>query len=414
MMLIVATLTLVLAMAGETALAAGTEVPAWVAEANNAFAADLYAKLATEKGNLFFSPNSIEIALAMTSAGARGKTYDEMAKVLRLPQWREAEGLPYRNLNHQVLGAFLKELNAEKGPDGKPRGYQLSVANALWGQKGEPFLPEFLKLLKDNYGAGLSDVDFIKDTEGARKTINTWVEKETRDKIKDLIQPGVLGRDTRLVLTNAIYFKGNWAEQFKKEATKDEPFHLAADKEVKAPLMNRTGEYGYFEDEALQGLRLPYVGDELSMVILLPKKVGGLADLEKSLTLENLNAWMKKPRTRKVVVSIPKFKTTAEFELSKTLSAMGMPTAFTGNADFSGMSSEKGLLISKVIHKAFVDVNEEGTEAAAATAVVIARMSAVSEPPPPVFKADHPFLFLIRHEKTGAILFMGRVADPTK
>jgi serpin B len=391
---------------------------------SNAFAANLYAKLAAEKGNLFFSPFSIDVALAMTSAGARGKTYDEMAKVLDFPLMTETEHDPYRTRLHQNLGAFLKDLNAEKGADGKPRGYQLSVANALWGQKGEPFLPEFLKVLKDNYGAGLSDVDFRSDVEGARKTINTWVEKETKDKIKDLLKPGILDpRLTVLVLTNAIYFKGNWADQFKKEDTKDEPFHLAADQEVKAPLMHRTGQYGYFEEEMIQGLKLPYAGNELSMVILMPKKVSwtfegkttdALSDLEKELTAAKLEAWTKKLRTQKVIVTIPKFKTTAEFELSATLSAMGMKEAFTMAADFSGMNGKKDLFISAVVHKAFVDVNEEGTEAAAATAVIMGRGAAVAAPPPAVFKADHPFLFLIRHEKSGAILFMGRIVDPTK
>jgi serpin B len=391
---------------------------------SNAFAANLYAKLAAEKGNLFFSPFSIDVALAMTSAGARGKTYDEMAKVLDFPLMTETEHDPYRTRLHQNLGAFLKDLNAEKGPDGKPRGYQLSVANALWGQKGFSFLPEFTKVLKDNYGAGLSDVDFKADTEGARKTINAWVERETRDKIKDLFKPGILKTTTRLVLANAIYFKGNWAEQFKKDATKDEPFHLSADKNVQAPLMNRTGEYGYFEEEMIQGLKLPYAGNELSMVILMPKKVAwnfegkitdALPDLEKELTAAKLEAWMKKFNTQKVIVTIPKFKTTAEFELSSTLSAMGMKDAFTNAADLSGMNGDTNLYIQAVVHKAFVDVNEEGTEAAAATGVAVGLKSAMPAPRPiPVFRADHPFLFLIRHEKTGAILFMGRIVDPTK
>jgi serpin B len=393
-------------------------VPEWVAAANNAFAADLYAKLAGAEGNLFFSPNSIEVALAMTMAGARGKTYDEIKTVLHLSM--EETIAPDI---HGGFGAFLKDLNAEKGTDGKPRGYQLSVANALWGQKGEPFLPEFLKVLKDNYGAGLSELDFASDSDGARKTINAWVEKATQDKIKDLLKAPLPSRDTKLVLTNAIYFKGTWAEPFKKEATKDAAFHLSPDKDVQAPMMNRTGQYGYMEEEMFQGLKLPYVGNELSMVILLPRRVAyvfegqttsGLATLEKEATAANLAAWMGKFRKQKVVVSIPKFKTTAEFQLADTLKSMGMVDAFGGAADFSGMNGKKDLFISAVVHKAFVDVNEEGTEAAAATAVVMNRMAAMPADEPKVFRADHPFLFLIRHEKTGAILFMGRVADPTK
>jgi serpin B len=399
----------------------------------NDFAISLYAKLAAEeKGNLFFSPFSLETALAMTSAGARGQTFNQMEEVLHLPAQEQRKSDPWHTYVHQVFGAFLKDVNAEKGPDGKPRGYQLSAANALWGQKGEPFVPDFLAVLKNNYGAGLSDVDFVGDTEGARKAINAWVEKETRDKIKDLLKPGVLDTRTRLVLTNAIYFKGDWAAQFKKEDTKDAPFQVAAKAPGGAsnamfapkvvPMMNRTDDFGYMEEEMFQGLKLPYVGDELSMVIFLPRRAtttfegkttDALADLEKEMTPANLAAWLKKFRTRKVAVSMPRFKTTGEFELSRTLAAMGMKDAFTGDADFSGMTGKKDLFISAVVHKAFVDVNEEGTEAAAATAVVMAR-GGLSVLSPPVFKADHPFLFLIRHEKTGAILFMGRLADPTK
>jgi len=401
-------------------LAAAKAAPEWVAAANNGFAADLYARLAAEKGNLFFSPNSIETALTMTYAGARGSTAAEMAKVLRLPAAESpgarAGGPPPAGPAdiHAAMAAFLADLNAEKGPDGKPRGYQLSVANALWGQKGEPFLPDFLGLLKTSYSAGLTDLDFAKDAEAARKTINTWVEKQTRDKIKDLIKAGVLDRDTRLVLTNAIYFKGDWAEKFKKDATKDAEFRTGEPEAKVAPpvpMMNRTGDYAYTEDDSLQAVKLPYGGNELSMVVLLPKKVDGLAAVEKSLTPQNLAKWMPQGQ-RKVVLSLPKFKLTCEFELSKTLAAMGMADAFSDKADFSGMNGKHDLLISNVIHKAFVDVNEEGTEAAAATAVAVGLMSVVVEPPPVVFKADHPFIFLIRHEKTGAILFLGRVANP--
>jgi len=222
--------------------AAVRAVPDWVAAANNAFAADLYAKVAAaQKGNLFFSPNSIETALTMTYAGARGNTAAEMAKVLRLPVAGAAAASGSRTADvspadvHAAMAAFLKDVNAEKGPDGKPRGYQLSVANALWGQKGEPFLPDFLGLLATGYGAGLSDLDFVKDTEGARKTINAWVEKQTREKIKDLLKPGVIKPITVLVLTNAIYFKGDWAAQFKKDATKDAPFRLTAAQSEQTP-----------------------------------------------------------------------------------------------------------------------------------------------------------------------------------
>ena len=421
--LLLATATcLAVAPEGAAKPPAAPENTALVAAANNAFAADLYGKLAAKEGNLFFSPNSIETALVMTYAGARGRTSDQMAQVLHLPrgngtaeQIAAVLHMPAKNGSiHSAFSAFLKELTAEKGPDGKPRGYQLSVANALWRQKGFTFLPAFLDLVKTNYGAGLNDVDFAKDTEGARKIINTWVEKETRDKIKDLIKPGILDpRATVLVLTNAIYFKGDWAAKFKKVDTEDKPFHLSADKTVTVPMMNREGKYGYMEDESFQALRLPYTGDDLAMIVLLPKKVDGLGKIEKSLTAENLAKWLSKMQTQKVLVAIPKFKTTAEFELKDTLAAMGMSDAFSGDVDFSGMDGKKDLSISNVIHKAFVDVNEEGTEAAAATAVIVGRSNG-GHSSTPVFRADHPFIFLIRHEASGAILFMGRLADPTK
>jgi serpin B len=382
-----------------------------VAGANNAFAADLYGRLAATEGNLFFSPNSIETALTMTYAGARGNTADEMAKVLHLSAIGADAGNPAEL--HKTFGAFLRDLNAPNGPDGKPRGYQLSVANALWGQKGHNFLQDFLGLVNTSYGAALTDLDFANNAEAARVTINTWVEKQTQQKIQNLIAKGVLDGRTRLVLTNAIYFKGDWTSQFKKDATKDARFNVTADKTVTAPMMNRTGDYAYAEDAALQVLKMPYVGNEVSMVVLLPKRVDGLADLQKRLTAENLEMWGRGNRSQKVVLTMPKFKLTAQFELAKTLAAMGMTDAFSGGkADFSGIDGQHYLYISNVIHKAYVDVNEEGTEAAAATAIGMRTMGAALPPRQIVFKADHPFLFLIRHEKSGAILFMGRVSTP--
>ena len=381
---------------------------ALVAAANNAFAADLYQKLAAAEGNLFFSPNSVETALVMTYAGARDRTAEQMAAVLHLPA--KDAGV------HAAFGAFLKDLNAEKGPDGKPRGYQLSVANALWGQDGYGFLPEFMKTVKTNYGAGLSEVDFVKDTEGARRTINTWAEKETRDKIKDLIKPGVLKDDTKLVLTNAIYFKSQWASTyFAKENTKDEPFYPKPDTKITVPMMHAWGEFPYAAGDAFQAVKTDYRGHELAMIVLLPKKVDGMAALEKSLTPDLIKG-LKWTQNDVVDLSLPKFKMTEEFELAPTLAVMGMADAFSVSAaDFSGMTGRRELFISNVIHKAFVDVNEEGTEAAAATAVAVSPSAMVmpeAPKPPIVFKADHPFLFLIRHEKSGAILFMGRVANP--
>jgi serpin B len=364
---------------------------------NNAFAVDLYGKLRTGDGNLFFSPESISTALAMTYAGARTQTAEQMAKTLHFT-------LPQERL-HPALGALMADLNS----GGKKRGYQLSVANALWGQKGHDFLPAFLTLLKDDYGAEMHEVDFLRDTEGARQTINSWVEKQTQDKIKDLIARDVLPPETQLVLTNAIYFKGDWNTQFKKDATRDAPFQVSAREKVNVPLMNQTGDFPYFEGESFQALEMPYVGKDLSMVVLLPKKADGLADLEKTLSTDKLADWLAKLHTDEVVVALPKFKLTSQFSLKDTLSAMGMVDAFTDSADFSGIDGNKNLFISAVIHKAFVDVNEEGTEAAAATAVIAQPTAARINP---VFRADHPFLFLIRDKRSGSILFLGRVVNP--
>ncbi len=376
-----------------------------VAKNNNQFALDLYAHLRGADGNLFFSPYSISTALAMTRAGASGDTAAEMDKTLHFT-------LPEVQLQ-AVFGALVKEVNGD--PTDAKRGYQLSTANALWGQKGFPFKTDFLKLVNNNYGAGLNEVDFKTAAEQARGTINAWVEKETRDKIKDLLHQGDLTPDTRLVLTNAIYFKGDWTNPFKKEQTKDEPFHLTADKKADAPLMHQTGEYNYLDGGSFQALELPYSGNNLTMVVLLPKKVDGMADFDKDFTADKLADWIGKLRKQKVIVTLPKFKTTQRVQLAPTLSEMGMKKAFTSAADFSGMGGGPGdLLISGVIHKAFVDVNEEGTEAAAATAVVIRALAAVRPEPPPVFRADHPFVFLIRDTRSGSILFMGRLVDPAK
>jgi serpin B len=364
---------------------------------NNTFALDLYAMLREREGNLFFSPASISTALAMTYAGARGQTADEMAKTLHFTLGQDRL--------HPALGALLRDLG---GAD-KKRGYQLSIANALWAQKGHPFLTSFLKLNKDNYGAGVREVDFKRATEVARQAINRWVEKQTQDKIKELLKKGVLDSDTRLVLTNAIYFKGDWASQFKKDRTRQAPFQVTASKKVDAPLMSQSGKFNYLEGEGFQALEMLYAGKDLSMVILLPKKVDGLADLEKKLTAERLAGWLKKLRREEVTVTLPRFKVTSEFSLKHTLSSMGMPTAFTGRADFSGMDGERDLFLSAVVHKAFVDVNEQGTEAAAATGVVVTTLSARIHPD---FRADHPFVFLIRDRRSDTILFLGRLANP--
>jgi serpin B len=381
----------------------GTEA---VVEGNSELAFDLYAKLKDDPkikkdgGNLFFSPYSISTALATTWAGARGRTEKQMAEVLHFT-------LPQTQL-HKAFGSLEKKLN-EAGEEGR---YQLSVANALWGQAGYNFLAEFLELTERSYGAGLREVDFVTQAEKVRLIINAWVEEKTQEKIKDLIKPGVLDRLTRLVLTNAIYFKGDWANQFDKKQTRDEPFNLNRHKQVKVPMMHIKDKFKYWADDRLQVLQLPYEGEELSMVILLPVKADGLAEMEKTLTSENLEKWLKGLRKQEVMVSLPKFKMTTDFELSEYLKKMGMPDAFSGDADFSGMTGDRSLFISNVIHKAFVTVDEEGTEAAAATAVTMRTTSVPA--PPKLFRADHPFIFIIKDNRSESILFLGRVMNPEK
>jgi len=406
---LLAVMVLVSAVAAQTQTGNGE---AMVAEGNNKFALALYDKLRAEKGNLFFSPYSISTALAMTYAGARGQTESQMAKVLHFPAGANegTESSPMvmdRRQFASTFGEIIKDLN-ERGRKG---AYTLSVANALWGQKGYGFLKEFLELVKANYGGRLSEVDFVGATEASRKTINAWVEKQTKEKIKDLIPPGVLDSMTRLVLTNAIYFKGNWARQFKKNETKDAPFSLADGRKIEAPMMNQTGQFGYMETETFQGLELPYVEDELSMIVLLPKQFNGLPEFEKTLTAENLSQWLAKLYRCEVVVCVPKFKATSQFSLASVLASMGMKDAFSQDADFSGMDGKKDLFISAVIHKAYVDVNEEGTEAAAATGVTM-KLTSFGPSETPVFRADHPFLFLIRDNHSASILFLGRVVNP--
>ncbi|MBN1805663.1 MAG: serpin family protein [Sedimentisphaerales bacterium] len=380
---------------------------------NNEFAFALYSKLSGEEGNLFFSPYSISTALAMTYCGARGRTESQMSAVLHYPFFAKpgpetsSTLVPDRQKFASVFGGIISDLN-ERGEKG---GYELRVANALWGQKNYGFLEEYLGLIERNYDGRLNEVDFVRAAETARKTINKWVEKKTNNKIKDLIAKGVLDSMTRLVLTNAIYFKGNWARQFEKEKTEEAPFTLADGKKVDAAMMNQKAEFGYMETSSFQVLELPYVDDDLSMIIFLPKEYDGLSEFEKTITVENISKWLSKLRKRETIVSVPKFKMTSHFSLASVLESMGMTDAFSGTADFSGINGQRNLFISAVIHKAYVDVNEEGTEAAAATAVTM-KLTSIGPSRTPVFRADHPFMFLIRDNHSGSILFIGRVMNP--
>jgi serpin B len=411
-----ATLVMVAALASVAFLGAGVAAPpvknqelnelrggdvSTVVAGNNQFAFDLYARLAKEKGNVFVSPASISTALAMTYAGARGQTADEMAKTLHLT-------LEPGRLN-PAFGALLREWKAE----GKKHGSELSIANALWGQKGFGFLPDFLNITRRDYGAGLVEVDFATDPELARRTINEWVEQQTRNKIKELFKPGTLDGSTRLALTNAIYFKGDWEAPFMKNVTRDQDFHLTAADKIKVPMMYRSASYRYGDNETCQALEMPYKGNDLSMLVLLPRKVDGLPELEKLLSASRLKDWLGKLRSEKVDVSLPRFTTTREYQLNDALAAIGMSSAFDKDrADFTGMNgSGPRLFLSVVVHKAYVDVNEQGTEAAAATGAAFP-LAAARPAKRQTFRADHPFLFLIRDIRSGSILFLGRVSNP--
>ena len=367
---------------------------------NNAFALDLFQQLRAEPGNLFFSPYSIATALAMTAGGARGATEQQMVAALHLSL--------DRSRLHPAFAALQAQLNQIQ-----QNGHvKLNVANSLWPHNKHPFLADYLALTKRCYGVEITPMDYARAADAAAASINRWVEDKTQDKIKNIIPPGTLDALTRLVLVNAIYFKGNWEHPFQKESTQSALFLLATGREVPAPLMNQSRECRYGAADGVQLLELPYAGDELAMLVLLPEKTAGLASLEKNLTAAKLRVWTLRLRRLEVNVFLPKFKMTEKFELSRVLAALGMKDAFSDAADFSGMDGRRDLFISAILHKAFVDVNEEGTEAAAATVPVLSAMAVIAMPP--TFRADHPFLFLIREQRTGSILFMGRVADPTQ
>jgi serpin B len=373
---------------------------------NNTFALDLYARVAREEGNRFISPFSISCALAMTRAGARGETADQMDKALHFT-------LPSAQLHaafHGLINDLHKQESAATGP--KPaQPFELFTANALWTQSGERILPEFTKLIESSYEGGLFPVDFRHSPAAAVQYINHWVEEQTKGKIKDLLKPQNIDARTVLILTNAIYFKALWASPFAPQRTRPDDFYTLASEKVRVDMMHLSGRFRYTDDDKAQTLELPYQGGSLAMVIVLPRARDGLTQLEASLSLAKLEASLKTLAARRVEISLPRFKLTAECELKDALGALGMPIAFGGNADFSGMTGTRELAISAVLHKAFVEVDEKGTEAAAATGVVMSRMS-VAVTPPPVFRADHPFLFLIRDNRNGSILFMGRLARP--
>ncbi len=372
-------------------------------EGNSAFAFNLYQQLKQKEGNLFYSPHSISLALAMTYAGARGETEQQMADTLKF--------LLEQDRLHPAFNWLDIELAKRgEGAQGKDeQGFRLNIVNAIWGQKDYTFLPDFLDVLAENYGAGLRILDFIKEAEKCRLTINDWVSKQTEGRIKDLIPQGAIDELTRLVLTNAIYFNAAWEYPFAKEVTADGTFYLLDGGQVTVPMMRQTESFGYTKGEGYQAVELLYDGEELSMVILLPAS-GNFQAFESGLQAQKVADIISSLQLTKVALTMPKFEFDSGFSLKDTLTEMGMPIAFSGAADFSGMTGAPDLCISEVLHKAFVSVDEKGTEAAAATAVI---MRETATPGQPVeVTLDRPFIFLIRDIGTGAVLFVGRVVNP--
>ena len=376
---------------------------------NNAFAFDLYHAVSDGDGNLFYSPFSISQALAMTSAGARGETQRQMEATLhhRLPQ---GELHPAFNALDRTLASRGQAPGGTANDTGEAGEYfRLNIANAIWGQDGYHFLPDFLDVLAENYEAGMMAVDFVAAPDESRVRINDWVAEETESNIKDLLPPGIIDKSTRLVLTNAIYFNASWLWQFNQRDTEMRPFHLAGGGTVEVPMMTETNGYGYAGGDGYQVVDLPYSWGELSMTILLPDE-GNLGAFEDSLDSEMLDQIIDAVVTDAVTITMPLFEFESELRLGDTLTEMGMPHAFSSGADFSGMTGYRDLWISEVVHKAFVSVDEKGTEAAAATGVTIL-LGGFGEDTIEV-TVDRPFIFLIRDTGTGTILFLGRVSNP--
>jgi serpin B len=373
---------------------------------NSEFGLNLYSRLSPANVNFFFSPHSISTALAMTYAGARGATADEMAKTLRF-------SLPPGRI-HAAFTGLIREINGTE----KKRASELHTANALWSQQGNLFEPAFQRIAKHSYQAALEQVDFDGAAETARRTINAWVERQTQDRIKDLIREGTLGRNTALVLTNAIYFKGTWLHAFPKALTRSGNFALGAGSTARnVPLMGQWRSFRYLDADICQILELPYDAHETSMLVFLPRGVDGLRDLEQTLSAARVRDWLVRMTDHDVDVTLPRFKIAAGAALKRPLTDLGMRSAFTpGAADFSGMFSRMTksgpLSVSDVVHKAHIDLDEKGTEAAAATGGWVALRSASRPRPRAVFRADHPFFFLIRDNRTGSTLFAGRLTDP--
>lgn len=366
------------------------------ARANNRFAFHLYKQLSSEGDNLFFSPYSISSALAMTYAGAQGNTREEMSEVFGFYKDNITHARGYQALQNHIDSLSQEEL-------------ELNVANGLWCQQDYKFLQEFLNINQEYFSAVVRQVNFKKNYQQVRKQINQWVEKKTNEKIQDLIDEGVLDRMTRLVLVNAIYFNGKWAHPFDQENTQSDDFYTTPEHTQEVPFMNQSLQLPYYEEKLFKAVELPYTQGKLSMLILLPQKHEYLTRIEDELSGACYESLTDSMREQQVDLSIPRFKLRAKYQLNDPLRKMGMESAFAGNADFSGMTGSKDLYISDIVHQSYVEVDEKGTEAAAATGVVMRKTSIVEKKH---FKADHPFLFIIKDQESQVILFIGKMHHP--
>ena len=385
----------VLAIAAGAVVAGALAAVAPAVDGMNRFAVDLFGGIAGD-GNRALSPFSISTVLSMALAGARGVTASEMANTL------------HQSLPEAALDAAMRDLMRDLRATADNQA-ELSIANALWVQRGATLRKQFVDTMHDNYGANTAEVDFRGNVDRARSDINRWTESKTAGRIRDLLPPGSVNADSLAVLTNAIHFKGRWQSPFAKDRTRPAPFHRPGGAAVQVLFMNQSSTFSYSETGTAQILEMQYGGSSLAMMVVLPKTQDGLPALEHSLSPQSSVQWRSGLRSRQVHVSLPRFRVESEFSLADTLARMGMKTVFTAAADLSGMNGRRDLYLSAVVHKAFVEVNEEGTEAAAATGAVIGLTAEIEEP---TFVANHPFLFFIHDTRTGAALFLGRVTDP--
>jgi serpin B len=369
----------------------------------NAFAWDLYQVLSFGEGNLLVSPVSISLALAMAYAGARGETRAQMAQALHLTLDQDRLPPAFNLLDLQLSGRG-------KGMGSGSKGFQLSIANAIWSQEGTTFQDQFLDTLAANYGAGMRLLDFAGAPERCRGIINAWASDHTAGRIRDLIPPGAIRRWAKLIITNAVAFYATWSSPFDAARTVNDRFFLLDGSESRVPMMRQTGSFAYAERQGVRAIELPYTGGELAMMILL-HPAGTFEAFEAGVHTEQVEAIVRGLTRQRVALTMPRFQFASGFRLADALAAMGMPAAFSEDADFSGMTGGRDLFLADVLHKAFVAVDEKGTEAAAATAAIMVPTMAPRQMPIE-FRVDHPFLFLIRDLGTGVVLFVGRVVRP--